>query len=217
MQIVADPEKQAAQSRCILRWVSQNTYWRWGSEQRPPVIQACDFIFLRYGHNGGFLKHEGITDRERDRLKMSIKTPASWNDSSSRCYFETNLAQIRSEDWFVKIDLKDAYFHISILPYLPCGVKMKSCLYVLDLLTRGHLHLSKGWEGGWSRPSHLLMSRPVNLLLWLSGPTRPGVWWPLRPLYQELPSKRFVMRHVGPHHTHSSDFILWTWTLPQVP
>ncbi len=127
------------------------------------------------------------------------------------------VPQIRSEDWFVKIDLKDAYFHISILPYLPCGVKMKSCLYVLDLLTRGHLHLSKGWEGGWSRPSHLLMSRPVNLLLWLSGPTRPGVWRPLRPLYQELPSKRFVMRHVGSHRTHSSDFILWTWTLPQVP
>ncbi len=27
------------------------------------------------------------------------------------------MAQIRSEDWFVTIDLKDAYFHISILPY----------------------------------------------------------------------------------------------------
>ncbi|KAI2664274.1 Transposon Ty3-G Gag-Pol polyprotein [Labeo rohita] len=26
------------------------------------------------------------------------------------------LSQIRSEDWFVRIDLKDAYFHVSILP-----------------------------------------------------------------------------------------------------
>ncbi len=26
-----------------------------------------------------FLKHEETTDRERERLKMSVKTPASWN------------------------------------------------------------------------------------------------------------------------------------------
>ncbi len=26
-----------------------------------------------------FLKHEGTTDSERERLKMSVKTPASWN------------------------------------------------------------------------------------------------------------------------------------------
>ncbi len=38
-------------------------------------FQACDFIFLRYGHNGGFF---GTKDRERERLKMSVKTPASW-------------------------------------------------------------------------------------------------------------------------------------------
>ncbi len=94
---------------------------------------------------------------------------------------------------------------------LPCGVKMNNCLYVLDLLTRGPLHLSKGWASGWSRPSHL--SRSVKLLLWLSGPTRPGVWRPPRPWYQELLSKRFEMRQAGPHRTHSSDFILWTWTL----
>ncbi len=42
----------------------------------------------------------------------------------------------------------------------------------------------------------------------------PGVWRPLRPLYQELFSKRFVMRQAGPHCTHSSDFIICTWTLP---
>ncbi len=51
----------------------------------------------------------------------------------------------------------------------------------------------------------------------LSGPTRPGVWRPPRSWYQELLSKRFVMRQAGPHRTYSSDVILWTWTPPQVP
>ncbi len=100
---------------------------------------------------------------------------------------------------------------------LSSGVKMNNCLYVLDLLTRGCLHLRKGWASGWSRPSHLFMSWPVNHPLWLSSPTRPGVWRPPRPWYQELLSKRFVMWQADPHCTHSSDFIIWTWTLPQVP
>ncbi len=40
---------------------------------RPPVIQACDFIFLWYGHNDFFFKHGEPPDRERERLKMSVK------------------------------------------------------------------------------------------------------------------------------------------------
>ncbi len=62
----------------------------------------------------------------------------------------------------------DAYFHRAAL-----WRKNEQLFVCLDLLTRGPLHLSKGWASGWSRPSHLLMSRPVNLLQWLSGPTRP--------------------------------------------
>ncbi len=45
MQIVVGPVKQAAQSRCSLWQASQNTCWRWGSEQRASSHSSMWFCF----------------------------------------------------------------------------------------------------------------------------------------------------------------------------
>ncbi len=65
-----------------------------------------------------------------------------------------------------------------------------------------------------SVPSRELNISPPTRTLETVGLASEGA---IRPLYQELLSKRFVVQQVGPHRTHSSDFILWTWTLPQLP
>ncbi len=49
MQIVVGPVRQAAQSRCGLWWASQNTCWRWVSEQRASSHSSMWFIFLGMG------------------------------------------------------------------------------------------------------------------------------------------------------------------------
>ncbi len=82
------------------------------------------------------------------------------------------------------------------------------------------LHLSKGWASGWSRPSHLLMIRLVNLFQSFFY----GCPVPLDQKYGGLQGP--YIRSCSPKglwfgrlvlNTHSSNFILWTWTLPQVP
>ncbi len=49
---------------------------------RATFLQSFKHVILFFFGMGtmvDFLKHEGATDRERDILKMSVKTPASWN------------------------------------------------------------------------------------------------------------------------------------------
>ncbi len=37
----------------------------------PPVVQACDFIFLRYGHNGGFFEASNMQKAAYWRISPS--------------------------------------------------------------------------------------------------------------------------------------------------
>ncbi len=45
---------------------------------RATGLQSFILFFFGMGTMVDFLKHEGTIDRERDRLKISVKTPASW-------------------------------------------------------------------------------------------------------------------------------------------
>ncbi len=57
-------------------------------------------FFFGMGTMMDFLKHEGTTDRERDRLKISVKTPASWK---AHAY---HVLYISDERW-AEIALRD--------------------------------------------------------------------------------------------------------------
>ncbi len=71
--------KQAAQSRCSSLTSFSKHLLKMGV--RATGLQSFKHVILFFFGMGtmvDFLKHAGTTDRERERLKMSVKTPASW-------------------------------------------------------------------------------------------------------------------------------------------
>ncbi len=57
----------------------------------------------------------GFTSKKDGGVASNFRS-AAIEPLSSKLTVKQVVSQIRSEDWFVTIDLKDAYFHISILP-----------------------------------------------------------------------------------------------------
>ncbi len=49
-----------------------------GQSNGPPVIQACDFIFLRYGQDGGFFEACGNHRQREGQIENICKNPKSW-------------------------------------------------------------------------------------------------------------------------------------------
>ncbi len=54
--------------------------------------------------------------RVTSNFRSAATEPLSQPPEVQNAYCKQVVSQIRSEDWFVTIDLKDAYFHVSILP-----------------------------------------------------------------------------------------------------
>ncbi len=80
------------------------------------------------------MKHEGTTDREKDRLNMSVKTPASWKAHrvTSATENESGLTSIIFYIYF-----KHVYMYIYLFVktwgcFLPCIQSIKLiCFYFL--------------------------------------------------------------------------------------
>ncbi len=72
MQIVADPVRQAdVVSDEYLKALAEDGCQNNG----PPVIQACDFMFLRYGHNGVFFEAWRNPRKREGKFEYVCKKP----------------------------------------------------------------------------------------------------------------------------------------------
>ncbi len=74
MQIVVGPVRQHRAdvvSDVLLKKLAEDG----GQSNGPPVIQACDFIFLRYGHNNGFFEACGNHRQREGKIENVCKKP----------------------------------------------------------------------------------------------------------------------------------------------
>ncbi len=64
-------EAGSTEQMCSLTSFSKHLL-KGGQSNGPPVIQACDFIFLRYGHNGGFFEACGNHRQREGQIENNL-------------------------------------------------------------------------------------------------------------------------------------------------